>query len=138
MRGATPAAEDRATQPAGVVLYIDDNPVNQMLVRAFVERWPRIRLVSVDTGAEGLRQARALSPDLILLDMQLPDMGGLDVLKALRADGATCGLAVAILSASAMPDDMARARAAGADHYWTKPLDLRAIEPELMRYLAAA
>ena len=60
----------------------------------------------------------------MLLDMQLPDMGGLQVLEVLRADPRTSRLRVVVLSASAMPDEMRAARAAGAVDYWTKPIEI--------------
>jgi len=70
--------------------------------------------------------ARAWLPDLILVDMQLPDADGFEVLRRLRADPVTAGIACVALSANAMPEDIARARQAGMADYWTKPLDFKA------------
>jgi len=67
--------------------------------------------------------ARSLLPDLVLLDMQLPDIDGFAVLRALRGEATTRELRVIALSANAMPDEIAAARRAGADDSWTKPLD---------------
>ena len=112
-----------AASPAGVVLYIEDNPVNQLLVEQLLARWSAVRLVQAEDGTNGIELARSLRPDLVLLDMQLPDMDGFAVLDALRADPATRDLRVIALSASAMPELVAQAFAHGAADYWTKPLD---------------
>jgi CheY-like chemotaxis protein len=74
----------------------------------------------------------------VLLDMQLPDMSGLEVIRALRADPETRGLRIVVLSASAMPEEVDQARSAGADHYWTKPLDYAKFLDGVGRMLASA
>lgn len=111
-------------QPIGTVLYVEDNPTNAEIVEQVLARSGDIRLVLAPDGASGLERARTLRPDIILLDMQLPDMAGLDVLKRLKEDPGTLGLTVVALSANAVPDDVAAARAAGAADYWTKPIDV--------------
>jgi len=102
---------------------VEDNPVNALLVSELMKRWPRVAFSIADDGASGLRQAAELRPDVLLLDMQLPDMSGLEVLRALRADEATRPITVVALSANALPADIGAAFAAGADDYWTKPID---------------
>ena len=82
--------------------------------------------------------ARAQATALILLDMQLPDMDGHEVLRRLRADPATADIRCIALSANAMPDDIRRALENGFDDYWTKPLDLRAFMRALDRLLGVA
>jgi PAS domain S-box-containing protein len=137
---ATPRAadpEDPQKAPHGVVLYIEDNPINVILVEQLLSRWPRTRLVTAANGAEGLHRARTLKPDVVLLDIQLPDMSGLDVLQRLKADAQTRDLVVVALSANALPDDMAAARAAGASDYWTKPIDFDAFLRGMRRLLDA-
>jgi PAS domain S-box-containing protein len=109
--------------PAGLVLYIEDNPVNLLLVEQLLSRWPGVRMAQAEDGTSGIDMARTLRPDLVLLDMHLPDIDGLAVLRSLRGDPATHDLVIISLSASAMPEEMAAARAAGATDYWTKPLD---------------
>jgi CheY-like chemotaxis protein/anti-sigma regulatory factor (Ser/Thr protein kinase) len=126
---STPAPALRDTrrpasrQPTGCVLYIEDNEVNHLVVEQLLARWPKVHLVRADDGASGLRLARSMMPSLVLLDMQLPDMDGTEVLQALRGDASTQALPVVALSASAMPQEIERARLAGAQDYWTKPLD---------------
>ena len=121
-----PAAAPAAV-PAGLtdILYIEDNPVNLLIVRELLGQRADLRFAAAEDGRSGLAAARAQRPALILLDMQLPDMDGLAVLQALRADPQTAGIRCVALSANAMPEDIRRARAAGFDDYWTKPLDLR-------------
>jgi len=123
VRAAPAGSTEDAASPAGVVLCIEDNPVNLLLVEQLLARWCAVRLVQAENGANGIELARSLRPDLVLLDMQLPDMDGLAVLGALRADPATRDLTVVALSASAMSESVAQARAHGAADYWTKPLD---------------
>jgi CheY-like chemotaxis protein len=133
-RGATPAP--LCAPPSGCVLYIEDNAVNVLLVETIMSRWDGVRLVVAPDGATGLRMARTLQPDLVLLDMHLPDMGGVAVLRALRGDEATRELCVVALSASAMPEDVAQARRHGISDYWTKPLDLTRFLHDVQELLA--
>lgn len=135
-RGAEPAAEPatdpaaEAAQPAAAaaasaparLLYIEDNPVNALLVRELLAGRPAVQLVLADNGVAGVQQARLLQPDLILVDMLLPDIDGHAVLQALRADPRTAHIRCVALSANATPDDVQAARAAGFTDYWTKPI----------------
>jgi len=134
--GAPPAARGAAgpaaTGPARV-LYIEDNEVNALLVREVLAPCDWVQLETAADGRSGLQRARQTRPDLVLLDMQLPDMDGLAVLRELRADPATAGLRCVALSANAMPDDIEAARAAGAIDYWTKPIQV----PEFLDRLAS-
>ena len=82
--------------------------------------------VVANVGEAGIRQATDLQPDVVLLDMQLPDMTGLEVLKSLEGNASTQDLCVVALSASAMEDEVGAAKEAGALDYWTKPVDVLA------------
>ncbi len=121
--GSSGGSPEQATEPCGTVLYVEDNAVNVIVVEQMLSRWRRVSFVHAEDGAQGIELARRLKPDLVLLDMRLPDMDGPEVLHALQADPATRGLRVVALSASAMPDEVDAARAGGAFDYWTKPLD---------------
>lgn len=123
------------TSPSGLVLYIEDNPVNVLVVRNLLRCWPQVQLVVAENGAAGIRQAVLLRPDVVLLDMRLPDMSGLDVLKTLRATDSTKELCVIALSASAMGMDVAVAKAEGAQDYWTKPIDVPSFRDGMTRAL---
>jgi PAS domain S-box-containing protein len=114
-----------APQPgkrSGQVLYIEDNSVNVLLVEALIGHLPGVHIVSELTGAAGVARARSQRPDLILIDMQLPDFDGFEVLRQLRTHPETAAISCVALSANAMPEDIARALANGFDDYWTKPI----------------
>jgi PAS domain S-box-containing protein len=115
-------AESRLTM--GVVLYIEDNQSNVRLMERVLERRPGVRLLHAPSGEDGLRLARDANPDLILLDLHLPDMSGEDVLLQLSQDAALKRIPIAILSADALPAQTRRLKAAGAIAYLTKPIDI--------------
>lgn len=119
------------------LLYIEDNPVNTLVVQELVTRRPRLMLRCAEDGRQGLQEARDWRPALILLDMQLPDLDGFQVLQALRQDPLTAATPCVALSANAMPDAMRRARDAGFAEYWTKPIDFAAFLGGLDRYFPA-
>jgi len=105
------------------VLYIEDNPINVMLVEQLMALRPAMRLLTAPDGATGVALARAARPDVLLIDMQLPDFNGFEVLSRLRADPPLVARAFIALSASAMPEEVEDAKAAGFSDYWTKPID---------------
>jgi len=106
------------------VLYIEDNPVNVLLMEAMMEREPGVRLITATLPEVGLRMAQSERPRLILLDIQLPGMDGYEVLRRLRAAESTRAIPVIAISANAMRGDIEQGLAAGFDHYLTKPLEL--------------
>jgi CheY-like chemotaxis protein/two-component sensor histidine kinase len=119
-------ATQRRLDPSRGVLYIEDNAVNTLIVTELLQRRSDMRVLLASDGASGLATALREQPALVLLDMQLPDMDGLDVLARLRADPATAGIECIALSANALPEDVALTLASGAAAYWTKPLDAAA------------
>ena len=121
-----PAAPPEPLSPARGVLYIEDNPVNTLIVRELMQRRPDIRLLHAADGRSGLATAQREQPALVLLDMQLPDMDGRAVLAALREDPATADIRCIAVSANVLAADVARALAEGLAAYWTKPLDAAA------------
>ena len=145
-RDAQPAAAP-AEAPAGAlqrapdaqqrrVLYVEDDAVNAMLMKQLFQIEPAWQLDIAATGAEALAQSAAAPPDLILLDMNLPDMTGLDVLRTLRARGLQAPQGCIAVSADAMPHQIELAMKAGCTDYWTKPLDLAATWKRLEALLA--
>ncbi len=125
---AAAAADPGSLAPrngAARVLYIEDNAVNALLVREMLAHRPAVELDVAEDGLSGVQRARGLLPDLILIDMQLPDIDGHAVLRALRADPLTAAIRCVALSANATPADLEAARLAGFADYWTKPIDLR-------------
>ncbi|MDE2296962.1 MAG: response regulator, partial [Burkholderiales bacterium] len=117
------------------VLYIEDEPVNAILMEAFFKSLPdtAARLLIAPTAKEGLREAFLLRPDLVLLDMNLPDLDGVSVLRRLRADPRTAHIPVIAVSADALPDQIRSAREAGCDDYWIKPIDFKQVHADLAR-----
>jgi PAS domain S-box-containing protein len=107
------------------VLYIEDNPSNLELVERVLASRPGLKLISTMQGSRGLELAREHRPDVILLDLHLPDMSGEEVLRRLREDPVTQGTTVVVITADATRRRVGELFAAGADDFLTKPLDVR-------------
>lgn len=121
---------------AGKLLYIEDNPVNVLIVEEVMRRFPGLTMVSAPDGNTGIAIAGEFLPDLVLTDMALPDFDGFEVLRRLRADPRTAGIPCVALSANAMPEDIALALGSGMADYWTKPIDFADFTTALSRLLA--
>jgi CheY-like chemotaxis protein len=123
---AEPAAIADAQAPADpslrTLLYVEDNPANLMLVEDLIARRPDIRLLSARDGSRGIEIARAARPDVILMDINLPGISGINALRVLAEDPATAHIPVIALSANAMPRDIEKGLAAGFFRYLTKPI----------------
>jgi CheY-like chemotaxis protein len=111
----------------GTVLYIEDNLANLRLIERVISFRPGVALLSAMQGRQGLELARAHRPDLIVLDLHLPDLPGSEVLVRLLAEPSTREIPVVILSADATPNQVTRLRSQGAHAYLTKPLDVKAL-----------
>lgn len=107
-----------------LILYVEDNPANLRLVEEIVRFRRDLRLLSAPDGHMGLSLARAHQPELILMDLNLPGMSGIEVLRQLRADPVTSNIPVIALTANAMQRDIERGQAAGFNRYLTKPIDI--------------
>jgi len=107
------------------VLHVEDNLANLELVEQILARRRGVELRAAMYGGLGLELAREHRPDLILLDLHLPDMLGTEVFDRLQADPATAGIPVVVVSADATPNQIERLRAAGVAAYLTKPIDVR-------------
>jgi len=106
------------------VLYIEDDPVNFTLVERILEFRPALKLMHARTGGDGVELAQAHQPKLILLDLNLPDMHGSEVLRQLQGEPSTAKVPVVVLSADATPSQIERLLTAGARNYLTKPFDI--------------
>jgi len=115
-----------AGAPSGTctVLYIEDNLSNLELIEQLLAHRPGLKLISAMQGRLGLDLAREHQPRLILLDLHLPDVPGDEVLGRLRAEPRTRAIPVVVISADAIPGQAERLRAAGAQDYLTKPIDV--------------
>jgi len=131
--GSAPEATGVALQ----VLYVEDHPSNVRLLERLLARRGDVRLQVARTGQEGLRQAAASRPDVVLLDLHLPDLPGEEILQRLWQLPRLAHCTVLVLTADALPATAARLRAAGAADCLTKPLDVAALNAALDRVAAA-
>jgi CheY-like chemotaxis protein len=125
--GGTNRSEAAPTAVAAAscdVLYIEDDPVNFTLVERILEFRPALKLMHARSGGDGVELAQAHQPKLILLDLNLPDMHGSEVLRQLQSEPATAKVPVVVLSADATPSQIERLLTAGARNYLTKPFDI--------------
>jgi len=129
-------AEPSVERPA-LVLYVEDNPANVDLMRHIVDRHVHIRLITAPSAALGLDLARSHRPDLILMDIHLPDVSGYTALARLQGDPATRDIPVMAITANAMPGESAKALDAGFVDYLTKPLDVSRFDALLRGALRA-
>ena len=110
--------------PTCDVLYIEDDPVNFTLVERILEFRPALKLMHARSGEAGVEMAQAHRPRMVLLDLNLPDIHGSEVLRRLQGDPATAQIPVVVLSADATPSQIERLLTAGARNYLTKPFDI--------------
>ena len=131
-----PIAARGAGEPArgSTVLVVEDNPVNRKLARN-VLRSRGYRVLEADTGEEGIEVARRELPHLILMDLELPGMNGIEATRRLKADPATRGIPVIALSAHVEAHDEASAREAGCSGYIAKPIRLSRFPQQVGSYL---
>ena len=126
------ARRDAATSTT--LLYVEDNPTNLQLVEQIIARRHSIRLLSAWNGDLGIEIARAVQPDVILMDINLPGLGGIEAMQILRADQATAHIPIVALSSNSTPRDIERGLRAGFFRYLTKPIKIN----EFMDTLDAA
>ena len=119
---AQAAAPLPATVAVRTVLYVEDNPANLLLVKQIIARLPAIRLLTATDGYAGIELARASRPAVILMDINLPGINGVEAMRILRSDPGTAKIPVLALSANAMPRDVEKGLEAGFFRYITKPI----------------
>jgi PAS domain S-box-containing protein len=108
--------------PLHTLLYVEDNPANLDLVEQLIARRPDLRLLSAADGHLGIEFARVYQPEVILMDINLPGISGIEAMQILRADRATAHIPIIALSANAVPRDIAKGLEAGFFNYLTKPI----------------
>jgi CheY-like chemotaxis protein len=116
------------------LLYVEDNPANLKLVEQIIARHPDMRLLTAVNGNVGIKLARDNQPEVILMDINLPGISGIQALKILREDPVTAHIPVIAVSANAMPSDIKKGLKAGFFRYLTKPIKV----DEFMDALGAA
>ena len=133
--GLAPQAQENS--PLRTLLYVEDHPANLMLVEQIIEGVPHVRMLSACDATLGIALARAHLPHVILMDINLPGISGIQALKILRDDPATAHIPVLAISANAMPRDIEKGLAAGFFRYLTKPIKVNefmsALESALTR-----
>jgi len=123
--GASPPSQHGSLDESLHVLYAEDNEVNIEIVREVVKLRPSVALDVAESGALAFKKARRDQPQLILVDMNLGDMTGIELAQALHADPATSGIRLVALSADALPEQIDAALAMGFEDYLTKPINFR-------------
>ncbi len=120
------------------LLYVEDNRANMQLVEQLIARRPDMRLLTAEDGTRGIALARTHQPKVILMDINLPGISGVQALKILRADPATAHIPVLAISANAMPHDIKVGLEAGFFRYLTKPIRVNEFMNALDMALEAA
>jgi CheY-like chemotaxis protein len=111
-----------AGTPMRTLLYVEDNPANLELIEQLVARRPDLRLLTAADGELGVEFARAYQPEVILMDVNLPGISGIEAMQILSLDAATAHIPIIALSANAVPYDIEKALEAGFFNYLTKPI----------------
>jgi two-component system cell cycle response regulator DivK len=117
---------------ARTILYVEDNEFNRKIVRDLLAR-TSYRLIEATDGETGVATARQERPDLIIMDIQLPRMSGLDATRALRADAATAHIPIIVITSFALSGDDQKAKEAGATEYLAKPYSPRELLETIRR-----
>jgi PAS domain S-box-containing protein len=117
------------------LIYIEDNLPNIYLMKEFLAEYSQIALDCCSDPLVGLHRIRQQLPDLILLDVNLPNMSGIDLVKLIKADKVTQHIPVLALSANAMPFDIQKGKDAGFDEYLTKPVNINSLVSRLNQFL---
>lgn len=112
----------RSGAPVRTLLYVEDNPANLRLVEELITRRSDLRLLSAADGNLGIELAREFMPDVILMDINLPGINGIEAMKILRADAATAHIPIVAISANVIPMDIKKGLEAGFFRYLTKPI----------------
>lgn len=131
-----PGLPDAPRYGARTVLCVEDNPVNVLVVKRTLARRPQIRLAIATTGREAIELAAALCPNLILLDLHLPDMSGFEVFEALQRLPGTAGMPCVALTADVTPVVAAKTGAMGFIDFVSKPIDVMEFLARIDRHLA--
>jgi CheY-like chemotaxis protein len=116
------------------ILIVEDNEMNRDMLSRRLERGGHEVSIAV-TATEGIEKARTESPDLILMDLSLPDLDGRDATRRLKADAATRSIPIIALTAHAMQADRDSALAAGCDEFETKPVELARLNEKITRFV---
>jgi CheY-like chemotaxis protein len=121
--------------PGATVLCIEDQLVHMEVVEAVLARFEGLRMIKAYNGRDGVMLAQTEHPDVVLLDMHLPDITGLDVVRELSVLISQRGLRIVLLTADSFSIDVVKALSLGAHDYWAKPMDVDHVTTSLARLL---
>jgi two-component system cell cycle response regulator DivK len=119
-----------------IILYIEDNPENRLLVRRVLEI-EGYRVIEADSGKTGLQKAETMTPDLVLMDINLPEIDGYELTHRLKQMPDLAGVPVVAMTANVMKGDREKTLAAGCDGYIQKPIDVDQLPLQIARFLQA-
>lgn len=128
---------EQAGRHTATVLCVEDNPLNAALLRGIFDLRPSLKLLIAEDGAQALERLKRCNPDLVLIDLNLPDMSGGDVLRQLRQQPWGCEAVCIAMSADVFGDPLARARQQGFADFWPKPLDVNGVLRRLDEVLSS-
>ena len=123
--------------PGELILIVEDNEKNRKLFRDVLQ-FKGFRTLEAGTAEQGLALASEHQPDLVLMDIQLPDIDGVAALARLRSNAVTAGISVVAITAFAMKEDRERFSSAGFDGYLVKPINIREFPEQVRQYCQAA
>jgi CheY-like chemotaxis protein len=118
------------------VLYVEDHPAQSDIMRQMLE-FSGYEVILAGTGEEGILQARLSHPDVILMDLRMPGMGGIEAIKQLKKDPVVAGIPVLVISAWTSRRNREEALAAGATKFIGKPVDAKRLKDEINKLLTA-
>jgi CheY-like chemotaxis protein len=125
--GPLAGQKEGARRHARIILQVENNPVDAQLLKEIIARRSGLQLLTARNGLQGVEMARSLQPDVVVIDMVMPQVSGLDALNLLRADGQTAHIPVIILSSNAFVSVEKNCLQAGAFAYLTKPYQIGAL-----------
>lgn len=134
-QGGIPSSESNSGMKTYTILYIEDNQANCLLVQRILSTQPSLNLITTPYGAEGIKLACTHHPDLILLDIHLPDMSGNEVISVLQESLVTRNIPVVAVSANALPNDIEATLALGFEDYVVKPIMVEQFVQTILRIL---
>ncbi|MBT7941814.1 MAG: response regulator [Alphaproteobacteria bacterium] len=124
---------EKSSPKARTVLYVEDNKASLLLMETLLARIPGVTMVAAENGKDGIALAESHLPDAIILDINLPDMNGFDILGYLKVETSTENIPVIALTARTSPTDMNRGMKAGFFAYLTKPINIQEVTDTLER-----
>jgi PAS domain S-box-containing protein len=115
------------------VVYIEDNPVNIRVMEKIMSCWPQVTLYTATSAEHGIELVRTRQPDVVMLDILMPDIDGFEALRRLKAMPESCDIPVMAISADVSPETIQRGASSGFDHYLTKPVDIKKLYSVLVQ-----